>query len=255
MGVGWRRTSPQHTAITPYDRGRLVNAQTLSSSPILAFASGKGGTAKSTLALAVAAEMSARGAFVTAIDLDPQAGLTDYAGLDPVSDPLVAESVTVHGVELYRGGRPLVQATEQQVSAHVARARNGHAGPLIADLSPAWGDHPHRVLLGRPETVLVLAVRLDGGGLRAARELTAVAEQRGIPYRIVPTFDKRWAVSKTVLHGLRAFFGDRVTDTTVPEDVKASEAVSAGQPVTTYAPRSRAAQAVRALVDELEGGQ
>lgn len=220
--------------------------------PLVAFASGKGGTGKSTLALALAADLVARGGLsVAALDLDPQAGLTDYAGLDPTADPLGADPVSAHGITIFRGGRPLVSASEVQVRALVERASRSGAEVLVADLSPAWGDMPHRVLLSRPGVVLVLAVRLDAGGLRAARELTAVAEQRGIPFRIVPTFAKRWAVSATVLHSLRSFFGGAVLETVIPEDVKASETVSAGLPLTMYAPKSRAAESVRALADEL----
>lgn len=218
---------------------------------MLAVASGKGGTGKTTLALALGHMLAAAHKVDAALlDLDPQAGLTDYAGLEPSDDPLREEPSTAHGLRVYRGGRPLAHASEREVGRHLERAVAA-SGLVVADLSPAWGDAAHRVVLARELAGLVLAVRLDGGGLKAAQELAGLAQQRNVPFRIVPTFAKRWAISQTVLKSLRAFYGDRVTTTVVPEESKAAECVAAGEPVTVYAPRSRVAEAVRALTDEL----
>jgi chromosome partitioning protein len=226
--------------------------QPLDTPQLVALASGKGGTGKTTLALALAHVLAEQTGAVAVLDLDPQAGLTDYASLDPVDDPLRAEPADVYGLTVYRGGRPLARAGSTELSALVQRPFSETAARwIVADLSPAWGDAAHAVVLARPETTLILAVKLDGGGLKAARELTALAESRGVPYRIVPTFGKRWALAQGVLHSLRGFYGDRVTDAVVPEDVKAAEAVAAGQPVTLFAPRSRAAGAVRDVAAEL----
>lgn len=234
-----------------------MSVQLLNGSRLVATSSGKGGTGKTTLSLALAhvlaegnerAEGSGR---VVLLDLDPQAGLTDYAGQSAADDPLRAEPVEVHGMTLYRSGRALGNATEADLAKHLARASSPAGRTVVADLSPALGDVGHRVVLSRPGTLVLLAVRLDGGGLKAARELTALADAKGVEYRIVPTFAKRWAIAQTVLSSLRAFYGAAVTETVIPEDVKAAECVAAGEPVTLYAPRSRSAVAIRDLVAEL----
>ena len=232
-----------HVPVQPLDTPRLV-----------ATASGKGGTGKTTLSLALGHVLASdQGRNITLLDLDPQAGLTDYAGLAAADDPLCADPVEVHGMTLYRGGRGLAFASELDLALHVSRASASEGCTVVADLSPALGDAAHRVVLSRPDTLMLLAVRLDGGGLRAARELTALAETKGVKFRIVPTFAKRWSIAQTVLASLRAFYDDRVTATVIPEDVKAAECAAAGEPITKYAPHSRVATALRELAGELVG--
>jgi chromosome partitioning protein len=234
---------------------------------LYAFGSGKGGTGKTTLALAVGAvlahpdptqpehERPARR--VVLVDLDPQASLTEYLGVTPLrpdtGDPLTAPPVQVSGLVLLRSGRALAAASEAAISAHINRAMDlaGPAGVVLLDLSPSWSDAPHRAALSRPDLRLVLAVRLDAGGLTAARELTELARGRGLPYRLVPTFGKRWTVSQTVEMSLRAFYGEHVTAGAVPEDVKAAEAAGARIALPLYAPRARSTTAILDIAAEL----
>lgn len=230
-----------------------MSISAIAPAPLVAFGSGKGGTGKSTACLAIAAHLaSSRGEPVAVVDLDPQAGLTDYAGLEPALDPLTADPVDVHGLTLYRGGRALAQASTDQIAQLLTRAM-APGYPVLADLSPAWSDTAHRAALAVPGMALVLAVKLDSGGIRGARELTALAERGGVPFRIVPTFEKRWVVAVAIQQSLRAFYRDMVTTAAIPEDVKAAEAVAARLPVTLYAPKSRAAQAIAGVTDELFG--
>ena len=50
---------------------------------------------------------------------------------------------------------------------------------------------------------------------------------------------------------LRGFFGDKVFTTTIPRNIRLAEAPSHGKPVALYDPRSRGAEAYRALALEL----
>jgi cellulose biosynthesis protein BcsQ len=221
---------------------------------IIAVASGKGGTGKSTSALALAHVLAHDHSIrVALLDLDPQASVTEFAGLRPVDNPAQAPPIEAHGITMFPGGRALMHATEAEIGANIDRALS-LARVAIVDLSPASGDVGHRAVFARQDVLLLLAVRLDLAGLRAVRELTAMADQRKIPYRVAPMFGKRWSVaigSAGALPALRGFYGEVVTDTTIPEDVKAAEAAGVRLPVTRYAPKSRAAVGYRALAAEL----
>lgn len=214
------------------------------------FASGKGGTGKTTVTLSIGSVLAERGKSVVLLDLDPQAALTEFAGEAPVTNPLKADPVEVHSMVLLRGGRPLAFAAEGDISDHIERAAAIGADYLLADMSPAWSDVPHRAMLSVVD-LLVLVPKLDAGGLPGIRELVEVAAEHGIPHRIVPTFAKRWTLAWEVEASLRNQYGTRVTKSMVPEDVRAAEAVAAGLPISIYAPTSRASEALHALVAEL----
>src|SRR5215469_2419034 len=91
---------------------------------ILAVAAGRGGTGKSTIAFALADALRASGTAsdVALLDLDPQAGLTGYAKRAPTEDPVRDPPVEVHGLTLYRGGRALAHASDEEIGEHVSRA-------------------------------------------------------------------------------------------------------------------------------------
>ncbi len=54
---------------------------------------------------------------------------------------------------------------------------------------------------------------------------------------------------------MREFFGDLVFDTVIHRSVRLAEAPSAGEPVLTYAPKSRAAAEYEALAEEIINGK
>jgi chromosome partitioning protein len=56
-----------------------------------------------------------------------------------------------------------------------------------------------------------------------------------------------------VAANVREFFKDKVFQTVIPRNVRLAEAPSHGQPVTTYDPKSRGAEAYLALAREFLG--
>jgi chromosome partitioning protein len=141
--------------------------------PVLVFASGKGGTSKTTLSLALADVWAESGARVALVDADPQAGLTTAAGCEPPADPLEAEPVAVHGVTLYRGGRALAGASVAEHRARIAAATAG-ADVVLVDCSPALTDAAHVAALELASLVVVCA-RTDAAGLRNVEETVQLA--------------------------------------------------------------------------------
>lgn len=225
---------------------------------IVAVAAGRGGSAKTTLTFAMGDVLHRlrEVADVALLDLDPQANLTSYAGQDPVDDPLTAASLTVHGLTLYRGGRGLALADVSSRAAHVARTLSEGSPDrvVIADLPPALHDPSHRVLFERDDVFWVGAIRAEPGSFQSLNELVAMCARADAPYVLVPTFHlgNRSVIAATSI-ALRSQHVGHVSRTVLPDDSKAKECVLAGMPVTMFAPRAKASQAVVALIDEVFG--
>ncbi len=224
----------------------------------VAVAAGRGGSAKTTLTFAMGDVLHRlRGmADVALLDLDPQANLTSYAGQDPVDDPIAAPSVSVHGLTLYRGGRGLALADVRSRAAHVARAlaEGSPERVVLADLPPALHDPSHRVLFERDDVLWVGAIRAEPGSFQSLNELVAMCARAGAPYVLVPTFHlNNLSVIAATSMALRSQLAGLVSRTVLPDDSKAKECVLAGMPVTLFAPRAKASQAVVALIDEVFG--
>lgn len=232
--------------------------QRMSDIRILAVAAGRGGTGKSTLAFAVAdvlRHMDGNSPLdVALVDLDPQAGLTGYAKKAPAANPLHDPPVDVHGIRLYRGGRALAHATDVEIEAHLERALAGSAERvLVVDMAPALTDAAHRVVFARDDVMLLGAIRTEPGSFQSLNELVTFVSKRGLPYLLVPTIHRKVLLSDTMLLAMRQQHPEHVSDVVIPLDGKAAECVIDGKPVTMYARRSKAAQAVRQLVDEIFG--
>jgi chromosome partitioning protein len=223
---------------------------------MLAVAAGRGGTGKSTLAFAVADALRRLdpSADVALVDLDPQAGLTGYAKRPPAADPLRDPPAEVHGLPLFRGGRALAHASDEQLADHLERALDGRAERvLILDMAPALTDAAHRVVFGRRDVMVLGAIKTEPGSFQSMNELVAYVSRRGLPYVLVPTIHRSVLLNNTMLLTMRQQHEGHVSDVVLPLDGKAAECVIAGQPVTMYARRSKAAKAVYALVEELFG--
>lgn len=226
---------------------------------VLAVAAGRGGTGKSTLAFGIADEIRRTDARldVALVDLDPQAGLTGYAKLAPSADPVRDEPATAHGLALYRGGRALAHATEAEIDGHLERAlADGAEGTdrvLVVDMAPALTDVAHRAVFARDDVMLIGAIKTEPGSFQSMNELVAYVSKRGLPYVLVPTIHRSVLLNNTMLLTMRQQHEGHVSDIVVPLDGKAAECVVAGQPVTMYARRSKAAKAIAQLVQELFG--
>ena len=61
----------------------------------------------------------------------------------------------------------------------------------------------------------------------------------------------RTLLSRQIQKQMREFFGDLVFDTVIHRSVRLAEAPSAGKPVLTYAPQSKAAAEYKALAEEI----
>jgi chromosome partitioning protein len=129
---------------------------------ILAFASQKGGSGKTTLAGHIAVEAERRGAGpVALVDADPQGSLTDWWNERQAAAPA------------------FLQASVENLAHDVARARAAGVKLLVVDTPPAITDTIERVIA--LSDLVVVPTRPSPHDLRAAGATIELVEQQGKP--------------------------------------------------------------------------
>lgn len=68
---------------------------------------------------------------------------------------------------------------------------------------------------------------------------------------VLTMYDDRTNLAQQVTSELKAFFGDRLFQTTIPRNIRLAEAPSYGKPVLAYDPRSRGAESYIRLAKEI----
>jgi chromosome partitioning protein len=241
---------------------------------IIAFFNQKGGTAKTTSTLNVAAALAERGRSVLAIDLDPQASLTmatgiDIAGLElSVYDLLLDESLslasvlqptTIPGVQLVPSHPDLAAAElellnvlerERQLDYRLANADLSAFDFVLIDSPPALNVLSVNILVAADE--LVIPIEPHPLSLMVLRRLfdTVNRVRRLNPeLRIVgflPTkVHHSSRLATDMLTTLAEEFPELALLPAVPLSVKGAESVAERTSILQYMPRSAVAAAYR----------
>jgi chromosome partitioning protein len=248
---------------------------------IIAFFNQKGGTAKTTSTLNVAAALAERGRSVLAIDLDPQASLTMATGIDvaalPVSiyDLLLEENLplaevvrptTVPGVRLVPS-HPDLAAAELELLNVLERERQLRYRLTAADLRPY-----EYVLIDSPPALNVLSINI----LVATGELVIPIEPHPLSLMVLRRLFETIAkvrrlnpemrvlgflptkvhhssrLSADMLAALEEEFPDMPLLPSIPLSVKSAESTAERTSVLQYMPRSSVAAAYREVGAWLE---
>ncbi len=258
---------------------------TLPPAPLkIAIAAQKGGVAKTTTAMSLGACLVQNNngqphRSVLLIDLDPQANLTMAAGIDPrnlrrmIGDALLEQSsllavsrespaANLDIVPASQGllvldkalfGRP---GFEYRLKQQLTGAVTHQYSHIIFDCPPSFGTLTMNALTAAD--LLLIPVTCEYFAARSLTqflELVSLVQRNTNPhlrYRIVITmFDKRNRISNVILDQIRTKFGALVFNTLISIDTKLRESPALGQPITMYAPHSRAAEEYQALATEL----
>jgi len=250
---------------------------------IIAVANQKGGVAKTTTAINLAASLAMAGQHVLVVDLDPQANLTSGLGLKGQSAPggTVYEALTsdqgdageVQSFVLPTGFDHLsiVVANRQLTGAEIElvtlEAREHRLRRLLhrlrsefqyifVDTPPSLGLLTLNGLVAADSVLIPL--NCEYFALEGIAELMSTIDRvrvslnpaLGIEGVLLTMYDDRTNLGQQVSSNVREFFGDKVYTTVIPRNIRLGEAPSHGVPVILYDARSRGAEAYIALAHE-----
>jgi chromosome partitioning protein len=256
------------------DRDRSTNVT--GKAKVIAFANQKGGVAKTTTTLNLAAAFAEEGHRVLCIDMDPQGNLTMSQGIDPEALELSMFDVLVHD----RPIRDVIRHCEIDVAvasidlagAEIAMSTKiGRERSLVKALRAVQEDYDF-ICIDTPPSLGLLTVNaltaadnvivpvqceyLSMRGLLQLQNTLEMIRENLNPdvtiAGILPTMvDTRTLHAKEAIEILEENFGDQVFCARIRKTVRFAEAPVKGMSVLKYEPNGTAAEAYRQLAREV----
>ena len=247
---------------------------------IVCVANQKGGVAKTTTSVNLAAALAQRGHRTLVVDVDPQANATTGVGIDHRAMELssydlltghatlgeVVRPTAVDGLSCVPATVDLAGAEIELVSAlarehKLAEALVGASSEyevIFLDCPPSLGLLTINALVAAQD--LIVPVQCEYYALEGLGQLLSTAErvrrslnpELRIAGVLLTMYDARTKLSSQVADEVRVHFGELVFKTVVPRSVRLSEAPSFGEPVVTLDPTSRGSISYKLLAAELE---
>jgi len=247
---------------------------------VIAVANQKGGVAKTTTAINLAASLAMADQRVLLVDLDPQSNLTSGVGLKDRStdagtiyDALTSDDSDAAAFVLPTGvdHLSLLPANRDLTGAEIELVpmpdRERRLRRLIDALRPSWDyifiDTPPSLglltlnALVAADCVLI-PLNCEYFALEGIADLLATLDRvraalnpsltvEGV---LLTMYDDRTNLGQQVSGNIREYFGDQVFKTVIPRNIRLGEAPSHGVPAILYDARSRGAEAYVALAHE-----
>ncbi len=251
---------------------------------IIAIANQKGGVGKTTTAINLAAALGELGFSVLLVDLDPQGNASTGLGVVANDRKITTYDLLLEEASVQDVVRPtaitgvwISPATSDLASADIDLVANEKRSFLLHDAlrQPAMAGFAFNyVLIDCPPSLSLLTVNamiachsvlvplqaeffaLEGLSqlMLTIREVRQTANpQLRIEGVVLTMCDKRNNLSQQVEQDARQTLGDLVFKTTIPRNVRVSEAPSFALPVLSYDTTSKGAEAYRALGREVAG--
>ena len=250
---------------------------------VFTIANQKGGVAKTTTCINLAASLVATRRRVLLIDLDPQGNATTGSGVDKLSleysiyDVLIGECSLVDAMQFSEhGGYQLLPANRDLTAAEVALLKlPAKENRLREALAPVRENYDY-ILIDCPPSLSMLTINAltaaDGViipmqceyyALEGLTDLVNSIQRIGqalnpslkIEGLLRTMYDPRSSLTNDVTEQLKTHFGEKLYDTVIPRNVRLAEAPSHGMPALVYDKQSKGALAYLALAGELSRRQ
>ncbi|OBK88071.1 chromosome partitioning protein ParA [Mycolicibacter heraklionensis] len=247
---------------------------------VIAMCNQKGGVGKTTSTINLGAALAEYGRRVLLVDLDPQGALSAGLGVPhydlahTVHNLLVEPRVGIDDVLVQTSVENLdlvpsnidLSAAEIQLVNEVGREHS-----LTRALTPVLDRYDYLLIDCQPSLGLltvnglacadgvVIPTECEYFSLRGLALLTDTVDKvrdrlnpkLEISGILLTRYDPRTVNSREVMSRVVERFGDLVFDTVITRTVRFPETTVAGEPITTWAPKSGGAQAYRALAREV----
>lgn len=249
-------------------------------SNIIAIANQKGGVAKTTTAINLAASLALANQRVLLVDLDPQGNLTSGVGQKGRTSErgTIYDALTTPGADarayviptgidhlsLIPADRQLTGAEIELVSLDAREHRlrllldplRGDYDIIFIDSPPSLGLLTVNALVAADSVLIPL--NCEYFALEGIAELMSTLQRiraslnpsLAIEGVLLTMADERTNLGQQVSANIREYFGDQVYKTAIPRNIRLGEAPSHGVPVILYDARSRGAEAYVAFAHE-----
>ena len=246
---------------------------------IIAYANQKGGVGKTTTCVNVSAFLATMGKKVLLIDLDPQGNATSAVGLDKADDlksiynviigenyvEEVIKKTCVDGLDILPSEINLAGAEIELVSMDnrervlkniLNRLKNSY-DYICIDCPPSLGLLTVNALTACDSVMIPIQCHFFAlEGLTqlmntiklVKRHLNQQIDVEGV---VLTMKDNRSNLVNQVSEEIRKFFGKKVFNTVIPNNIRLAEAPSYGLPICKYDPKSKGGVAYHDLTVEL----
>lgn len=247
----------------------------------IAFTNQKGGVGKTTSTINVGAGLAREGFQVLLVDLDPQANLTyslrlssnrlensiynvlkgdieaEEAIINHNGFDIMPSSIDLSGAEMEFANEP----AREMLLKNKLNTLSKDYDYILIDCPPNLGLLTLNAFTAVKEIFIVLQSEyLALHGLSKLMDVIQIVKERLNPEIeisgiICTLFDGRKNLNNEVVDHIKDYFGDKVFDTIIRDNVALAEAPSHHKTIFEYAPDSHGAKDYKALAQEIRNGQ